>query len=985
MQLNNLAGRRSAIAAMMAIFPAMALASDSPDFARDIQPIFKKHCYACHGPEKQTSSYRLDVREIAIKGGDSGEAAIVPHKAEESVLVRHVSNPDLDLRMPPADSDVPPLSPEQIATLKAWIDSGPAWPDELAGTTNDGRMNHWAWKPVRRPEVPASELSNPIDRFLLAAGKGQSLAPTANPRTLIRRLTYDLTGLAPTYQDVVAFEQDHSLAAYEALVTRLLDSPRYGERWGRKWLDVVRYADTAGDTADFPVMDAWRYRNWVIDAFNKDVPYDEFLREQLAGDILAQGLPDEHTAELITATGYWALARRFGADGDKDMYLTYDDAIDNLGKAVMGLSISCARCHDHKYDPITSRDYYGIYGMLASTKFAYPGTELKPTPRDMVPLMSAAEKELMTSWTTELSRLEAALARLDADYLAHARQADSLAPVLAPLASGEIAATGEAEFALVDETSAVTLRAGEMLQLAILMRANNGGDATAVELAIEEQGGAGRRWSAAEDLVPDLHQGGKGAQHADSQGNENTWLLYDLEPGAALLDNFEPALFGTQGVPAWRRGDFPLVMVNTRDAEVKLQTITAPPKSLALHPGTRAGVALAWRAPTAGVYRVKGRVQKIDAGGDGTAWRLEKRADLRGHFAAAGEMLASRQKAVAARDAHLATRLPVKFAYAVSESENAANARILLRGDPEKLGPEVPRKNLDLFGGETVESGSGRKELATWLCRPEHPLTARVMVNRIWQGHFGRGIVNTPNDFGTRGAPPTHPELLDWLASEFVAQGWSIKAMHRLMVTSAAYQQQCDVAESPWPMARRRLDAEEIRDSLLEASGQLDLTPGTTHPFKVTSGYRYSQHVPFSEFFDTKKRSIYLITLRLKRHPMLGLFDGADPNATTPGRAISTVPTQALYFLNDPFFHGCAEAFAGRVTSSTDRDTERLNVACQIAYQRTATEAEQARAARFLTEAQQQLAEVPEAERKLAAWVALSRVLLGSNEFVYLD
>ena len=963
--------------------PALA---EPPDFAREVRPILEKSCYVCHGPEKQTSGYRLDVREVALKGGESGEEAIVPHKAAESLLIQYVSNPDPDLRMPPADSEAPPLTPEQIQTLRAWIDAGPTWPNELAGTTDDGRKNHWAWRPVHRPEIPDGESANLIDRFLLAKlrEQGNTFAPPADARTLIRRLTYDLTGLPPTYQDVVAFEQNPSPAAYEALVTRLLDSPRYGERWGRKWLDVVRYADTAGDTADFPVMDAWRYRNWVIDAFNNDLPYDEFLREQLAGDILAQGVPDARTADLVTATGYWALARRFGADGDKDMYLTYDDAIDNLGKAVLGLSISCARCHDHKYDPITTRDYYGIYGMLASTKFAFPGTELKPTPRDMVPIMSATEQELMTSWTTELSRLEAALAKWDVDYLTHARQADSLAPVLATLASGEFSAIGANDFSR-EAAAAVILRAGEMLQLSILMRGNHGGDATSVELAIEELGGAGRHWNAVKDLVPDLHQSGKGAEHADSQGNANVWLMYDLEPGAALLDSYEPALFGTQGVPAWRRGDFPLVMVNTRETAVKLQTITAPPKSLALHPGARAGVALAWRAPADGVYRVQGRVQKIDPGGDGIAWRLEKRADLHDHFAAAAKILEGRKKALAARDAHLATRLPQKFAYAVSEAESAGNAKILLGGDPDKLGAEVPRKNLDLFGGETVETGSGRKELATWLCRAEHPLTARVMVNRIWQGHFGRGIVGTSNDFGTRGQPPTDPELLDWLASEFVARGWSIKAMHRLMVATAAYQQRCDASESVWPVTRRRLDAEEIRDSLLAASGGLDLTPGTTHPFKVTSGYKYSQHVPFSEFFDSKKRSVYLITLRLKRHPMLGLFDGADPNATTPGRAVSTVSTQALYFLNDPFFHSCAEAFARQVAAAADRDTQRLDLACQVAFQRSATAAEQERSGKFLADAQQQLTDVPEADRKLAAWVALSRVLLGSNEFLYLD
>ena len=953
-----------------------------------------KSCYGCHGPKKQKNGYRLDIREIALTGGDSGKAAITPHKADESLLIKHVSSEDPDSRMPPADSDVPPLTPAQIATLRAWIDAGPAWPDELAGSVDDGRMDHWAWKPVRRPEVPAGRSDHPIDCFLLAksAPAGKTLAPRADPRTLIRRLTYDLTGLPPTAEDVAAFQRDPSPAAYEALVTRLLDSPRYGERWGRKWLDVVRYADTAGDTADFPVMEAWRYRNWVIAAFNNDLPYDDFLRAQLAGDILAERESDMSTADLIIATGYWAIARRFGADGDKDMYLTYDDAIDNLGKAVMGLSVSCARCHDHKYDPITTRDYYGLYGMLSSTRFAFPGTELKSKPRDMVPIGSSADKQLMTRWKTRQSALEAEIARLDAEQATLAKKADLIAPVGELLASGDLEANGASDFSLGGDQATVTLRAGEMVQLAILMRGNNGGDATAVELAIEEQGGKNRRWDAGDDLIPDLHQGGKGAQHADSHGNAETWLLYDLEKGATLLDSFEPALFGAKGVPAWRRGNFPLVMANTRESAVKLQTITAPPRSLALHPGARAGVALAWRAPADGVYRVTGRVQKIDPGGDGVSWSLHKRADLGPHFAAATKdspaattISGSRRKAIAARDAHLASRPREALAYAVTDSSSPADARIFLRGDPTKPGAEVPRKNLDLFGGEKVESGSGRKDLARWLCRSEHPLTARVMVNRIWLGHFGRGLVATPNDFGTRGQAPTHPELLDWLAADFVERGWSIKAMHRLMVGSAAYQQQGDAPGSAWPMPRRRLEAEEIRDSLLSASGELDLTPGMAHPFSKTSGYSYSQHVPFSETFDTKKRSVYMMTLRLRRHPMLGLFDGADPNATTPARAVSTVPTQALYFLNDPFFHGCAEAFARRVTSSADGDAKRLELALRLAYQRAPTAADQQRAATFLAAAEEHLSDRPQADRKLAAWAALARVLLGSNEFLHLD
>lgn len=864
----------------------------------------------------------------------------------------------------------------------------------LAGTTDDGRMDHWAWKPVRKPDIPAGNSDHPIDRFLLAnpSREAEKLAPRADARTLIRRLTYDLTGLPPSPGEVAAFEKDPSPAAYEKVISRLLDSPHYGERWGRRWLDVVRYADTAGDTADFPVMEAWRYRNWVVAALNEDLPYDDFLRAQLAGDILAKDSADPDTADLITATGFWAIARRFGADGDKDMYLTYDDAIDNLGKTVMGLSVACARCHDHKYDPITARDYYGLYGMLTSTRFAYPGTELKPKPRDMVPIASPEGAAAEAKWNARLAEFEAEVARYDAKQASLSTQADKAAPLLGLLASGEMPAVGMNDFGSDDAPVTVTLRAGEMLQLAVDRRRNNGGDAAAVELTIEERGGKKRRWNATEDLIADLYQDGAGTIHADRQGNDATWLLYDLHRGVTLLDTYEPALFGVKGVPTWRRNRFPLVMVNTHDAEVRLTTITAPPRSLALHPGFDAGVALAWRAPAAGVYRVKGRVQKIDRGGDGVSWSLHKRADLLAHFAAtetesqaAAEILEGRKKAVAARDAHRATRKVEAVAYAVTEAPKPTNARIFEQGDPGKPGEEVPRKNLDLFGGETVESGSGRRDLARWLCSSDHPLTARVMVNRIWHGHFGRGLVPTLNDFGTRGQPPTHPELLDWLASEFVEGGWSIKAMHRLMVTSAAYQQQSAPPDSPWPLTRRRLEAEEIRDSLLLVSGELDLTPGGPHPFKKTSGYSYSQHVPFSEFFDTKKRSVYMMTLRLSRHPMLGLFDGADPNAPTPGRATSTVPTQALYFLNDPFFHNSARSFARRVIDESGSDDERLELAFQLAFQRSATAADRRRATGFMAAARRQLTDHPQPDRELATWAALGRVLLGSNEFLYLD
>jgi hypothetical protein len=705
------------VALILALLPAgSAPAQDaaSPEplelFEKKVRPLLHQQCQKCHGAEKQKGGFRVDSRSALLKGGDSGPA-VVPGNPGKSLLLKALAQSDPDLLMPPPKSGA--KVPEAVLRdVEAWIRGGAPFP----GAAEPPPLKHWSFQPLRRPAVPDGA-SHPIDAFL-------KLGPAveADKRTLIRRVTYDLTGLPPTPEEVAAFAGAASPDAYPALVERLLASPAYGEKWGRKWLDLVRYADTAGENSDYPVPNAWRYRNYVIEAFNQDLPYDRFLQEQIAGDLLADGAPPERYAELVTATGYLAIARRFGHDIDRDMHLTYEDVIDTMGKSLLGLTLGCARCHNHKYDPITTRDYYALYGILASSRFSFPGCEAKQAPRDMVPMRP---------------------------------------PVL------------------------------------------------------------------------------------------QTWA----------------------------------------DEHSEFEDLTRP-------------------------------------------------------------------------------RRTIDVAYGVVDGK-AADARLQNRGEPEQPGDPVPRRNLELLGGQPVSDPrrSGRLDLAAWISDPKNPLTARVMVNRLWQGHFGTGIVATPNDFGTRGAAPTHPELLDYLAGRFIEGGWSVKALQRLILNSAAYRR----ANFP----RRRLDAEEIRDALLAASLELDRSPGAGHPFPPENQWKFTQHNPFKAVYDSKRRSVYLMTQRIQRHPFLALFDGPDTNASTARRDTSTVPTQALYFLNDPFFHARAEALAKRLLALPADG--RVAAAHQICFQRAPREAEERQARAFLDACR------AEAPGDLAIWSAYARTLLGSNEFLYVD
>ena len=638
--------------------------------------------------------------------------------------------------------------------------------------------------PVKRADWPRS----PVDHFILARleARGLSPAPPADKRTLLRRATFDLTGLPPTPGEIAAFLADESPDAFAKVIDRLLASPAYGERWGRHWLDVVRYADTAGDGADYPVREAYKYRDYVIRSFNADKPYNTFLREQIAGDLLADKGPPDQYADRVTATGFIAVGKRFGYRPDEAFrHLDIADTIEVLGRSVLGLSVGCARCHDHKYEPVSINDYYALYGIFNSSAYTFPGGEEHQRPDGLVPLVPPAQRE-----------------------------------------------------------------------------------------AIEKE------WK---EKLADL------------------------------------------------------------DAKLK----------------------------------------------DAKTDKAEKTPEAK---KAAAELKRQRDE--------LAANPPYEVAYAVVEGGKPDDAHVQLRGERHRRGDKVPRGFLKVLGGHMLPKDcktSGRLELAEWLADKANPLTARVMVNRIWQHHFGRGIVKTSSDFGTRGSPPTHPELLDWLALQFIEKGWSIKAMHRVMMLSATYQQsavssQQSAAEDAGNellsrFSRRRLDAEAIRDAMLLVSGTLDTSPAGPHPFPPTSQWRYTIHNPFYAVYEHDRRSVYLMVQRQKKHPFLSLFDAADPNVSTEERSTTVTPAQALYLMNDPFVHAKSAALAARVIREASDDGARVRLAYEATHGREPDADELVRAGMFLGRYREKLASLGKSasEQEQGAWAALSRVLLTSNGFLFVE
>lgn len=794
-------------------FASMCAAKD-PDFQRDVLPLLQQRCGECHMGDEKNGGLSLDHRQSFFAAADSGRTAVVPSDPSASEILIRVTTDDQDTRMPP---DGEQLTKHDIDLLRNWIKSGANWPAD--GTDSDqteSSHSHWSFQPVADVQPPAvSDVSwarSPIDLFVQhrRESAGLSPAPDADPVTLIRRAHYVLTGLPPTPEQVAAFDRACATAgvqsAFGDLVDQLLQQSSYGERWGRHWMDWVRYADTAGDNSDFPIPQAYLYRNYIIDSFNRDLPYDRFLVEQLAGDLL----PAEEQLErnrLTIATGYLAMARRFGSLIERyPWHLTIEDTIDNVGRTMMGLTIACARCHDHKFDPVSTRDYYGLYGFFASTRYPQPGLELFQSQQYLVPLVPRDEVD---------------------------------------------------------------------------------------------------------------------AQLSDSQ-------------------------------------------TETNDLTKKLQALLAACEQ-----------------------------RKIENAALESGASLQEQRKMKDEL---DDMLIKARRAGEALAAHLKKLPPVPVAYAVQEGQ-PQDAKIQIKGEPTRPGATVPRKFPDVLGGfqfdqDAAQSQSGRLQLANWIASKENPLTARVIVNRVWQRHFGQGLVPSTSDFGVRGQPPTHPLLLDWLTSNFVANGWSIKHLHRTIMNSRLWQLSSrDLAQNLtsdpsnklyWKANRRRLDAESIRDTLLQIAGTMDTAPQTEpYPIPPQSEWKYTQHHPFKDEYASNKRSVYLMTKRLTVESYFQTFDGPDPNVCTSDRDESVTPLQALYFVNNDFFHQQANEFAKQLAARSESDEGVIQFAFETILCRRPSMDESLLMKTHLEAIRNKH---PQAERNdQQAWASLVRSLLRLNEFLYVD
>ncbi len=744
-------------------------------FEKKVRPVLADHCYSCHGEKKQMAGLRLDTADGLRKGSDEGPV-VVPGDPMKSPMVRAVRR-EGERPMPPKH----PLPAAAVTTLTEWVKAGAPYPADR-GTMKDrpdAAGTHWAFQPVKDPPVPATKIpaASPVDRFLLAKleERGLTFSPPADRRTLIRRAYYDLVGLPPTYEEVEAFVRDPDPNAYERLIDRLLASPAYGERWGRHWLDLARYAESKGYvfTVERKYPFAYTYRDYVIRAFNADKPYNQFVIEQLAAD----KLPADGDTEKLAALGFLTVGRRFS----NNIHDIIDDRIDVVTRGLMGLTVTCARCHDHKYDPIPAADYYSLYGVFASSI----------EPKDLPLIGEVHHSKEYDAFMAELGKREKALAEFREKRVA-----------------AKVAALG----GLAGPGAAVVRNTRRLFNRADRNEANN---------------------------------------------------------------------------------------LQKRVDQLRANSPVAPPRAMVLNDAPR---------PTE----------------------------------------------------------PVVF----------------LRGNPNNRGPHVPRRMPAVVAGphrKPFTDGSGRMELAKAIASKDNPLTARVFVNRVWGHHFGTPLVITPSDFGTRSDPPTHPALLDWLASRFVEDGWSVKRLHKRMMLTAAYQQssesrpellQADPENRLLGRAnRQRADFEALRDSLLAVSGKLDRT-------------LYGRSVDLFAKPYTHRRSVYAFVDRQNLPGTLRAFDFPSPDMHNPMRPVTTVPQQALFLMNSPFAVEQAKAVAARRDVAwTFTADERAKRIYRLVLSRDPSADEVKLARQFVAAAER----AKPAAGQLGPWELLAQVLLMSNEFAFVD
>ena len=899
-------------------------------FESKVRPIFAEHCYQCHSAQAQKvkGELRLDTPEGLLKGGKSG-TEIVPGEPEASRMIQAVRYMDPDLKMPPKGKK---LSSEQIGSLEAWVKMGAPVPNAVAAPASlkdvaTARARHWAFQPVGKPAPPpvkqASWVKTPVDNFVLALLENKHLEPAAlaDRRVLIRRVTYDLIGLPPTPEEVGDFVNDTRPNAYELVVDRLLASPHYGERWARYWLDIARYADTKGYLAggeERRYAFSYTYRDYVIDAFNQDEPYDQFIIEQIAADELPLGKDKRSLAAL----GFLTLGRRF-LNNQNDII---DDRIDVVTRGTLGLTVACARCHDHKFDPIPTKDYYALHGVFASSQEPTELpllSELRDSPeyQDYLKQKEKIQQEMAEFKRKKVTEFIGTLRQQVGDYLLGAYEAERLKdPARFDTFAGE------------HKLNPVVLRRW-MVELDACAKRRDPIFQPWLELT--------KLKDFSTEVEPLL---GKLA----SEPGLNTEMLAQLHGAATnslreaaaaytiLFKNIDTAW--TAGLAAaTKEHKTEPVSLPEPDREALRQVLYAENKPVNL-PEAEAASILA-QPIRDGTAPMRNRIEALNWTHPGAPAR----------------------------------------AMALTDRDHPHNSRVLLRGSPSSPGEEVPRRFLEvlsLANRMPFTNGSGRLELARAIANPDNVLTARVYANRVWLHHFGEGLVRTPGDFGVRTDAPVHRELLDYLAASLVEHGWSSKYLHRLIVLSSTYQQSCEaspatIAADPENellsrMNRQRLDFEALRDTLLATAGKLDLKLGGLPVDLETE--------PFST-----RRTIYGLIERQNLPGVFRTFDFANPDTSSQRRFQTTVPQQALFLMNSPFVIEQARGLAHRVEASGGSScAEEIQTVYQILFQRPAAEPELVLGQKFLATAASK-------DTKLSLLEKYAQVLLLSNELMFVD
>jgi cytochrome c553 len=869
---------------LLATLTVQTLASEPISYSQDVQPILAQHCYTCHGPDASSreADLRLDQRPLAIAELPSGNTAIVPGHVDLSELIIRIQATD-DSRMPPEDHR--PLSASEIDTLEKWITQGAAWD------------KHWAFQPLQDLPLDRSQpqMENFIDAFLLQ--EGYEIRERASAETLLRRVYLGVIGIPPSLEEMSQFLTDEQPDALARLVDQLLASPHYGERWGRHWLDVARYADSNGGDENHSYPHAHRYRDYVINAFNRDTPYDVFVQEQLAGDLLSSKEEDaELVSARIAATGYLAIGMKILAEPDsvKKQADIIDEQIDTFGRTFLGLSLGCARCHDHKFDPITSEDYYALAGIFHSSKILdqeIPDTEFHR--------LSQEHDTKLKSLRLELQTLE---------------------PLL--------------------EKIVVTQREAEQFD-----RGN---------------------------VVVDRENYGKGIGIIGDQGGQPNFVEYDIEIS-------EPGNYSLE---------LRYAAAESRPGRILVDGKVAVEKAITKTTGSWFPESQSWHAEevlnlTQGrhVLRIESEplMSHIDR------WRLltvNSDQELLGKLRDQRKQL---QQLVAKKPV-----VPIAMTVQDAEVQDVALHR---RGSHLDLGDTISRGVINSLGAKDVSIGdkeSGRLHLAQWLTSPNSPasaLTARVIVNRVWHWHFGKGLVESTDDFGLRGTVPQHGKLLDSLASYLIRNDWSLKALHRQILSSDTYQQprRQGLADAESEIfASKRLEPEVVRDSMLAAAGELDRRMFDS-PMEVTSQNPSPEDAEANQEFyvNSRRRSVYLPVVRTNVYDYFTLFD--FPNVATPlgRRDETTVPTQALWMLNSRFIDEISRVLANRVMEEDfSSDNEAFEYVIGRVFTRSSTTSELAVLSEAIQQFRESSKETDDLERQRDAWSMLVQTLFMSSEAI---